>query len=219
MEARLFAIGDIHGCAEALKRLDAELSFAATDTVVTLGDYVDRGPDSRGVIDYLLGLRDRCQLLPLRGNHEIMMLRARRERSAIPDWLGFGGDATLDSYGASSFDDIPEAHWDFLKSTLPYHEADRDFFVHANACPDRALADQPDAMLYWEFIGVPDPHCSGRRMVCGHSAQRSGVPLDFGHAVCIDTWAHGGGWLTCLDVGANAIWQASLTGELRHGRL
>ncbi len=60
-----------------------------------LGDYVDRGPDSKGVIDYLLELESRCQLVSLRGNHEIMMLRAREDRSALPEWLGCGGDATL----------------------------------------------------------------------------------------------------------------------------
>jgi serine/threonine protein phosphatase 1 len=212
---RQFAIGDIHGCSVALKRLDQELKFRSTDTVIALGDYVDRGPDSRGVIDYLIELRSRCRLITLRGNHEVMMLQARQDRSMLTDWLDCGGDKTLESYGAATFDDIPQAHWEFLEATLPYHEEDRDFFVHANACPDFPLADQPDHMLYWEFITVPFPHESGRRMICGHTARKSGHPMDFGHTVCIDTYAHGGAWLTCLETRTNAYWQASQTGDLR----
>ncbi len=216
---RLFAIGDIHGCLNALTRLDREIEFRASDTVVTLGDYVDRGPDSRGVIDFLIGLRTRCNLVALRGNHEVMMLQARHDRAVRVDWLSCGGDKTLDSYAAATFDDVPESHWNFLESTVPYHEAERDFFVHANALPDLDLAHQPDFMLYWEFFNDPPPHRSGRRMICGHSSQKSGLPLNLGHAVCIDTFAHGGGWLTCLDVLADVYWQASPAGEIRCGEL
>ena len=216
---RHFAIGDIHGCLDALKRLDWELRFQATDTVVALGDYVDRGPDSQGVIEYLIGLGSRCKLIALRGNHEVMMMCARRDRAARMSWISFGGNKTLESYRASVFDDIPESHWNFLESTLPYHETERDFFVHANASPDSPLAEQSDHMLYWEMFGTPSPHQSGRRMICGHSSQKSGRPLDLGHAVCIDTYAHGGGWLTCLETGTNDYWQASQAGVLRRDRL
>ena len=216
---RQFAIGDIHGCLHALTLLDQELRFQATDTVVTLGDYVDRGPDSRGVIEFLIGLGTRCKLIALRGNHEVMMLRARYDRAALVTWVSCGGNKTLDSYHASTFYDVPDSHWRFLESTMPYHEAERDFFVHANVYPDRPLAKQPDHMLYWEFLGEPPPHQSGRRMICGHSAQKTGIPLNLGYAVCIDTYAHGGAWLTCLDPLTNDYWQASQAGELRRGTL
>lgn len=212
---RQFAIGDIHGCSLALVRLDEELRFRSDDTVVTLGDYVDRGPDSRGVIEYLIQLRTRCNLITLRGNHEIMMLQARADRSVLPEWLACGGDKTLDSYKAKTFDDVPEAHWDFLNSTVSYHEAAHDFFVHANACSDIPLADQPDFMLFWEFISDVAPHFSGKRMVCGHTSQKSGLPLNFRHTVCIDTYAYGGGWLTCLETRTNMFWQANQRSEVR----
>lgn len=88
---RQFAIGDIHGCLTALERLDRELCFQADDVVVTLGDYVDRGPDSCGVLDHLIALRSRCQLITLRGNHEVMMLGARDDRSILVPWLYCGG--------------------------------------------------------------------------------------------------------------------------------
>lgn len=216
---RQFAIGDIHGCLTALKRLDQELRFGPEDVVVTLGDYVDRGPDSRGVIDYLLELGKRCQLIALRGNHEVMMLAARCDRTMLADWKSCGGEQTLDSYGARSFDDLPASHWEFLEATRPYHEAEKDFFVHANAYPDIPLAHQPDYMLYWEFLSDPAPHFSDKRMICGHTSQRSGLPLDFGHAVCIDTWAYGGAWLTCLETASSLYWQASQSGKVQSGAL
>ena len=216
---RLFAIGDIHGCAGALRRLDEELKFGATDTVVTLGDYVNRGPDTRAVIEHLLELRHRCRLVTLRGNHEVMMLRARDDRSFLPKWLTYGGTETLDSYAAATFDGIPDTHWDFLESTVLYHEEECEFFVHANAVPDLPLAEQPEKTLLWAHFSAERPHVSGRRMICGHSAQKSGRPLNCGHAVCIDTHAYGGGWLTCLEVNANVCWQASQQGELRQEML
>lgn len=216
---RQFAIGDVHGCSAALRLLDEKLRFRSSDIVVMLGDYVDRGPDSRGVIEYLIELQKRCHLVLLRGNHEIMMMRAREDRSAMVEWLSCGGDKTLDSYQASSFSDLPEAHWQFLASTVPYHESDHDFFVHANAYPDFDLADQPEYMLFWEFLSDTSPHKSGKRMICGHTAQKSGRILDLGHAICIDTHAHGGGWLTCLEIRTGLYWQASQSGQIRDAGL
>lgn len=117
---RLFAIGDIHGCSTALRRLDRELAFRSSDIVVTLGDYIDRGPDSQGVIDFLLELGQRCQLITLRGNHELMALRAAPVH--LQEWMANGGDATLHSYGVKTPAGIPAAHWAFLESTVAYHE-------------------------------------------------------------------------------------------------
>ena len=217
---RQFAIGDIHGCLTALQVLDNELACGDGDTVVTLGDYVDRGPDSRGVIEFLLGLRKRCGLVALRGNHEIMMLRARADRSLLLNWIACGGGETLDSYGATDFRDVPGSHWDFLAGTLRYYETEDDFYVHANVRPDLPLKDQPDYNLFWEHLGgAVARHVSGRRMICGHTPQTSGLPLDLSHAVCLDTHACGGGWLTCLETESGMYWQANQQGELRSGRL
>ncbi|MES2996078.1 MAG: metallophosphoesterase family protein [Verrucomicrobiota bacterium] len=216
---RCFAIGDVHGCANALRLLDEKLGFNSADTVVMLGDYVDRGPDSRGVIEHILDLRTRCHLITLRGNHEVMMLAAREDPAALQNWLTYGGDAALESYHARSPSDIPENHWEFLRSTVRYHEEANDFFVHAGADPTLPFSDQPDDILYWKCFENPLPHISGKRLVCGHTSQKSGNIDDRGHSVCIDTFAHGGGWLTCLDVNANQFWQASEGGDLRDGGL
>ncbi len=216
---RRFAIGDIHGCYAALLALDEALQFGVEDVVVTLGDYVDRGPDSRLVLDHLIALEQRTTLVPLLGNHELMMLEARLGGDAFDCWRDVGGNATLDSYKVQTMEGIPARHWKFLETCRRFHETERDFFVHANAQPDLALAEQPDEMLFWETFDHPPPHQSGRRMICGHTSQRSGVPVNLGHAVCIDTCAYGGGWLTCLEVGTGCYWQSNQYSEIRTGVL
>jgi len=95
----------------------------------------------------------------------------------------------------------------------------RTFFVHANYESHRPLSEQPEEMLYWEKFNDPPPHQSGKIMVCGHTPQKSGIPRNIGHAICIDTWAYGNGWLTCLDVGSGKYWQANQRRETRGGQL
>jgi len=212
---RHLAIGDIHGCITALTTLLDVVELRDDDTIVTLGDYVDRGPDSRAVLDLIIDLGESHQLVPLRGNHEIMMLDAREKKSWLGPWLSYGGEATLQSYGGS-FDDVPDAHIAFLeKNLLACYECESHIFVHANLAPNVALEDQPDAALYWQKYKDPGPHYSGKTMVCGHTAQLSGLPLSNGHSVCIDTWAHGEGWLSCLNVVSGTVWQANEAGETR----
>jgi calcineurin-like phosphoesterase family protein len=221
---RTLAIGDIHGCLRALDAILDMVQPQPDDLVILLGDYVDRGPDSRGVIDRILELQTRCRLITLRGNHEVMMLKARTDYEALCDWLMCGGREALASYapngGLGEFDDVPTAHWEFFEATRPFFEIDTHFFVHANVYPEMPLDEQPDYMLYWEkFLRDTPPHVSGKTMICGHTAQRSGIPLDLGHAVCIDTCVYGAGWLTCLDVATGKLWQARETGENRTGHL
>lgn len=217
---RQLAIGDIHGCYRALKTLEAFVPFQADDLVITLGDYVDRGPDSCAVVDWLIERHRRRGLVALRGNHEIMMFSARDDRGTLDAWLQYGGKQTLASYASSGLpgelSNVPAAHWEFLEhGTLPFFELETHFFVHANAYADFPLDEQPDQMLFWEKFEDPPPHCSGKVMVCGHTSQKSGKPLSLGHAVCIDTWVYGDGWLTCLDVASGKYWQASERGETR----
>ncbi len=218
---RLLAIGDIHGCRHALDTLLSQIDPQSDDILVPLGDFIDRGSDSKGVIERMIRLSRDLQLVPIRGNHEIMMMQARDSRASLLEWSGLGGDKTLDSYSAQSLDDIPKAHWHFIESTRPYYETDRHFFVHAKAYADVWLSDQPDHMLFWEFFDSPppEPHCSGKIMVCGHTPQMDGLPRDIGHAICIDTAVHAGGWLTCLDVETLEYWQAKESGELRTAAL
>ena len=219
--ARHLAIGDIHGCINALTSLVDFVAFRHDDTIITLGDYVDRGPDTRAVIDYMIELGKTHNQVPLRGNHEIMMLDSRDSKSWYEAWLTYGGEATLRSYAASpgddgSFADVPDAHIDFLENKLvSYYECESHFFVHANADARVALDDQPESALYWQRYRDPEQHCSNKIMVCGHTIQQSGLPLSNDYSICIDTWAYGDGWLSCLDVESGTIWQANEAGETR----
>jgi serine/threonine protein phosphatase 1 len=218
--SRILAIGDVHGCSKALDVLLADVNPHGADTVVTLGDYIDRGPDSKGVLDRLLDLHGTGRLVALRGNHEVMLLAARVSWEAADMWLRCGGAAALASYGTGdhpgTFGDIPDRHWEFMESVcVNWYECATHFFVHANALPDRPLDEQPDQMLHWAVFGSRGPHSSGKVMVCGHTQQRCGWPLNLGHAVCLDTWAYGGGWLTALDVTTGQVWQANQRGERR----
>ena len=219
---RHLAIGDIHGCYDALRALCEYVQLRDDDVIITLGDYPDRGPDTKAVLDWLIDLQRKHDVRPLRGNHDIMMLNARSSQTGYRHWIddAVGGDKTLQSYAplngnAESLADVPEDHWQFLEHLLPYAETESHFFVHANAYPDLPLAEQPDFMLHWEQYDNPPQHESGKIMVCGHTAQKSGLPVANANSICIDTWAYGGGWLSCMHVESGIIWQANQRGETR----
>jgi calcineurin-like phosphoesterase family protein len=219
---RTLAIGDVHGCSQALRALLSAVKPTPDDLIITLGDYIDRGPDSYGVIDQLLHLRRTHRLVALRGNHEEMMLRAREDKGRLRDWLACGGKETLASYSplgdAGKLVDVPDEHWDFFENVcLDWHETNTHIFVHANVCPTLPMDEQLTLMLRWEALNVQwsAPHYSGKVVVCGHTQQHSGLPLNLGHLVCIDTGAYGKGWLTCLDVTSGRVWQANRAERVR----
>jgi serine/threonine protein phosphatase 1 len=221
---RVLAIGDMHGCSLAFDLLWAALNPQPDDLIIALGDYVDRGPDSRGVVQRLIDLGKTHRLIALRGNHDQMMLDALRQPGKTAGWLCCGGDATIASYsgrpGTEELTDVPAEHVRFLETACrDWFETDTHLFVHANAYPDLALAEQPANMLLWEKLEDPQPHFSGKIMICGHTSQRSGTPLNLGHTICIDTWVYGDGWLTGLDVTSGQMWQASQRGQVRMAHL
>ena len=223
---RLLAIGDIHGCLLQLDDLLNLVKPTPDDVVVTLGDYVDRGPDSRGVLDRLIELKaSGMQLVCLRGNHEQMMLGARDKDDEYKDWTGEGGLQTLGSFGSSrgrsgTIGDVPQRYWDFLSDGLVrYHETERHIFVHAGLNRDMPMDEQPDYLLYWEYLWDDMRHCSGKTVICGHSSQKSGNVKVVPGAVCIDTYAYGGGWLTCLDAISGKFWQVNFLGKSREGSI
>ncbi len=220
MSDRLIAIGDIHGCRQALESLLEAIAPDPSDIVVALGDYVDRGPDSRGVIDRMIDLAGQTRLVCLMGNHEEMMLAVLKHDEPHHGWLRYGGVETLDSYGFSGdLDFLPPAHERFLETLGDYFEHDEYFFTHAAYDPDAPLEHQTPEMLRWYSLreGVPGPHQSGKTAVVGHTANRDGEILDVGHLICIDTCCYGGGWLTGLELKSRTIWQAAKDGTLRAG--
>jgi serine/threonine protein phosphatase 1 len=221
---RTIAIGDIHGCAAALEALLAAIRPRPDDTIVTLGDYIDRGPDSRGVIERILALSRECTLVALRGNHEAMLLEAWNDSGAIRKWLTCGGTDALRSYGWSPggpkrtlMSWFPERHRTFVIETKLYHETDTHVFVHAGLVPTLPLDRQPEVAQLWRVTDPKSaaPHESGKVTVVGHTPQGSGEVLDLGHLVNVDTNCVRGGWLTALDVQTRQVWQADAGGKLR----
>ena len=219
MPGRVIAIGDIHGCSAALRKIIAAIEPRADDTLIPLGDCVDRGPDSRGVMDQLLALRDRCRLVPLLGNHEEMMLNFLDGRPQPDDWLEFGGAATVESYRGADGTVVPppSEHVEYIRSWGDCHENETHFFAHASFEPERPLAKQHWQTMRWQSLkfGIPEPHESGKIAVVGHTSLKDGEILDLGHLICIDTYCWGGGWLTALDTVSGQIWQANREGRLR----
>ncbi len=218
MSGRLIAIGDIHGCLAALEAVLSGVDPQPNDTIVTLGDYVDRGPDSKGVIDRLIALRSECTLVALQGNHEEMMLDVVRNNQPPYHWLQYGGVDTLDSYRFSGdMNVVPAEHHAFFDAMVDYYETDGHIFLHANYDPALPLASQNKHVLRWLKLTdvTPPPHISGKKAFLGHTHDRVGEVFDIGHLMCIDTFCYGGGWLTAVDVNSGKLWQANMDGVSR----
>lgn len=218
MSSRTIAIGDVHGCSRALDVLLESIQPVGDDVIVPLGDFVDRGPDSKGVLDRLIELEPTCQLEPILGNHEEMMMMVLSGQMGPGDWLRYGGVDTLDSYGFSGdLSVIPDSHRSFLGRCRDYFETQSHFFVHANYVPEIPLPElDRDVLRWWSLIqSMPGPHENGKVGVVGHTPDKSGEILDVGYLKCIDTYCYGGKWLTALDVASGRIWQANEAGQLR----
>lgn len=215
---RTIAIGDIHGCAIALQRLLDEIKPTRDDTIVGIGDYVDRGMDSAGVLEILVNLVPVCRFVPLIGNHELMMYKGlhSKKKGEFDFWFHHGGNATLASYGGR-IENIPQHHVTFLSHCLRFYETETHFFIHANYDPVLPLLEQRDEVIFWQHIGEipPELHISGKIAVVGHTPQVEGEIRDLGHVKIIDTYCYGDQWLTALDVTNGTIWQTNNVGELR----
>ena len=188
----LYAIGDIHGCARTLDALLDRLAPTPDDHLVFVGDYTDRGPDSKGVIERLLALEaagsgPRCTFL--RGNHDQMMLDFI-ERGAFDLWRANGGMETLASYAGSGELDIPETHHAFLARTRLYLDTPDFCFVHAGLKPYFSVAynlrhETADTFLWTrEHLNVPE-RAWEKPVVCGHTPQPA--PLNEPDLIGIDT--------------------------------
>ena len=216
---RTLAIGDVHGCLDALKTLEEFVGFCESDTIITLGDYIDRGPDSKGVLDWLIAGREKYDLITLVGNHELMMEEAKHNAGAYYFWEMNGGVQTLHSFD-SDVEDVPAQYWEFIKSCELFYETKSHIFVHAGLDPILPPENQNSETLCWLRFANLKPHHSNKMIICGHTPQRSHVPGLLPHAICIDTHAFNPkGYLTCLDVETGNYWQANNKGDTRKNTL
>uniref|UniRef100_Q07SP8 Metallophosphoesterase n=1 Tax=Rhodopseudomonas palustris (strain BisA53) TaxID=316055 RepID=Q07SP8_RHOP5 len=216
---RLYAVGDIHGCATLLQRafdsIDEDLSRAGSLTVIEvyLGDYIDRGPDSRRVLDLLISRRKERQVVCIKGNHEAFALNALVDWRKAPTWLRFGGLATLRSYNIQlefecSEDQIrlaldafariaPPEHLSFIHSLIPLFECGDYCFVHAGVNPRLPLSQQVET----DLLSIRTSFLQARRqyekyIVHGHTPVRE--PEVLPNRINIDTGAYSTGRLTLL---------------------
>ena len=211
---RLLCVGDVHGCASEIEGLVASLAPTATDRLVMLGDYVDRGPSSRETLDFLVALRRRLpETVFLRGNHEEMMLGFLGLGGEGADiFLRAGGAATLESYGlsagagsqptpASLRAALPADHVEFLTGSLRIHfETSPYLFVHAGVRPGVELTRQVPEDLLWireEFLS--EDHRLPWIVVFGHTPLRD-VWVGPRRRIGLDTGCVYGGWLSGLDL-------------------
>ena len=204
--ARLLAIGDIHGCRSALRNLLARLNPDHHDRIVFLGDYIDRGPDPRGVVETLLSLRNRVpRCIFLMGNHERMLLDVLAGHN-LPLYLANGGLVTLLAYLDKGRLQLPAAHRDFFNNLQPFHETDKHIFVHAGLRPGYPLRQQTENDLLW----IRDAFLTAtadwsKTVVFGHTPMRK--PYFGSRRIGLDTGAVYGGKLTACDLYTRRIWQ------------
>ncbi|MFW6019675.1 MAG: metallophosphoesterase family protein [Bacteroidales bacterium] len=181
-----FVIGDIHGCNKTTKKLVEDvLRPAPADRLIFVGDYIDRGPGSKEVIDFILDIQqhESFEVIALRGNHEQMLLDAMKNPEAMGLWLMNHGDTTLASYGlkidydnpAKTFADFPQQHYEFLKQTSFYFEADDYIAVHAGFDFNKPDFKADVHSMLWTRDMIPDLNKTGGRIIIhGHTP----FPLD-----------------------------------------
>jgi serine/threonine protein phosphatase 1 len=170
--SRIIAIGDIHGCINTFQKMILEeIRIRKADVVYCIGDYIDRGPNSKGVIDLILDLRKKgYQVRTLRGNHEQLMLNSVNGGEARLKWYANGGDVTLKSFGVHSFKELAPHYRDFFNRTRFYFENGPYIFVHAglNFKREDPFEDK-DAMLWIRNFSI-DKHKLGVRIIVhGHT--------------------------------------------------
>lgn len=209
---RIIAIGDIHGCNTMLLALLCAISPTPSDTLIFLGDLIDRGADSKGVIDTIRALESRCSVIRILGNHEEMMFRARVYADERRSWLYFGGAEALESFGVSpdkvGLASVPDEYFKWLERGKDYHETDKFIFCHATPDPNKPMSEQSSDTWRWQHLhGLPHQHISGKTIVCGHTEQRDGDVYYADGLICLDTYAYGGGRLSGLDVMTGTLWQ------------
>jgi len=170
--SRIIAIGDVHGCSNTFRKMVLEeINVQKSDVVYCLGDYIDRGPDSKGVIDFIMELRaEGYTLHTLRGNHEQLMMDSLKRNEMFHAWMDNGGDKTLESFGAVTYDDLAPEYKAFFEQTEFYLTYERYIFVHAGLnfrSPDPF--EDKDSMLWIRNFEIDSEILGNRILIHGHT--------------------------------------------------
>ena len=169
---RTFIIGDIHGCSKTFRKLvTEEIQLRKSDKLYCIGDYIDRGNDSKGVIDFILKLRkENYQVHTLRGNHEQMLLQSTESEQKFESWMNNGGEATLNSFRINTVKELEPAYLNFFKRTKYFIQTKKFILVHAglNFAIPKPLKDK-DAMLWIRDYPIDYDFLNGRILIHGHT--------------------------------------------------
>lgn len=172
MNKRFFAIGDIHGCFDSLIELvENKIQLKKSDKLILLGDYIDRGNKSKEVVDYIIELLEKgFDIVPLMGNHEILLLNAFQNEKNISKWIQNGGNETLKSFEITSIKNIEPKYLKFFKELKYYYSSYEFLFVHAGF-NDNVVNPFIDfySMLWKCKESYNNPLLTGKTIVHGHN--------------------------------------------------
>lgn len=218
MVNRLFAIGDIHGCFDSLKELvEEKIQLTLTDKLVLLGDYIDRGPKSKEVIDYIIDLKVKgFDITTLTGNHEQMLLDAWEEEDFTGIWMINGGKATLNSLGIKEIKEINTNYLHFFRNLKLYAEIENYLFVHAGFNDELENPFEDTFHMIWKCRQkysnpllqdkiIVHGHCTIPAKTCDERIRMNDrvINLDSG---CVYTDYKGYGRLTALELYSRKIY-------------
>lgn len=218
MNKRIFAIGDIHGCFDSFKQLvERKIEIKKSDKLVLLGDYIDRGSQSKEVIDYIIEMQQNdFDVIPLMGNHEAMLLNAIKDDAFIPVWIYNGGSETLKSFNIQSLKEIDQIYIEFFKSLQYYYSFNDLLFVHAGFNDEVSNPFEDNYSMIWECRKeYNNPSLKNKTIIHGHclvklntcqeavSSNKKVINIDTG---CVYADKTDYGILTALEVNARTIY-------------
>ena len=231
---RVIAIGDLHGHHGPLQRMLQKIDLRSGDFIIFIGDYIDRGPDSKELVQELIELRfAHPHVAFLRGNHEDMLIGSLGYSAVVSDmstWLYNGGSQTLHSYGLSRdelnhivslWDEserraalrkvFPKEHINFFLDLELYVETEHHFFCHAGVDPAVSIEEgkqSPHNLLWMREHLYADEPCWEKTLVCGHTPLRD-IRISE-KLICIDTGLHYYGTLSAIDVKSKEVFQVNM---------